>query len=196
MIGQARSILGPPETTSPARSTLGPRAAPREWATNILATSSAVLDRTRGWAGQRLLPRGPRRSGAPRQVLCPALRLIPWLPPAPSSAGHSTGSLHRSDLRALPPHCCYSSPHRRTHHGAEHRCWTRRPGATVTVPDRPSPVCSREPFDTVKKRVFRLFRKFCPRGTGSPAPPLNGVDPTPRRGEETQDVRYRRFPGC
>lgn len=137
MISQARSILGPPETTSGARSTLGPRAAHREWATNILATYSVLLDRTRGWAGRCCFLGGP---GAP------ALQGRCWVLPYGSS--HGSRPLHpQLGTRPTPSTGMTSEPFlptvvtpaHRTHHGAEHRCWTRRPGATVTVADLPSP---------------------------------------------------------
>ena len=161
---------------------------------NILTTYSVLLNRSRGWAGQMLLPLGPRRPGTggrscpTAHPTAPARSILPQLGTQPAPFTGLTS-------RPLPPDCCYSSPHRRTHHGAKDRSWTRRPGVAGAVRDLPSPLYSRDPLDTAREKIFRLCRKFCLSGTGSPSPLLNAGDPTPRRGEATQDVLHCHFRG-
>lgn len=122
----------------------------------------------------------------------PALRVSPLLPPTPSSAGHPPAPFTGPTSRPLLPYCCYSSPHR-THHGVKDRLWTRRPRVAGAVLVLHSPPCSREALNNARETVFRLCRKSCLRGTGSPSPLLNASDLTPRRGENTQDVFYCHF---
>lgn len=123
MINQTSSILGLPETTNGARSTLGPRAVHSEWDRTFWLPYTVLLEVTRGRAGQTFrlsFPRGPRASGAPGQVVGLAPRLAHCSRPPPSQLGTRPTPFTGLTSRPFLP-SCYSRPHRKTHHGAKHR---------------------------------------------------------------------------
>lgn len=88
----------------------------------------------------------------------------------------------------LPSPCCYSSLQTRTHHGAKDRSQTGRPGIPGTVLDLPSPPCRREPLKQREGESFPALAEVLPARDRKSLPSLNACDPTPRRGEHTQDV--------
>lgn len=172
---------------------LAPRAVHSEWATNILATYSWT-ELAVGQDTCRFLrsPSAPALQGNWWVLACGSSHCsLPLHPQLGTRPAPFTGPTSRP----LPPHCCYSSPHR-THHGVKDRLWTRRPRVTGAVLVLRSPPCSGEALNNARETVFRLCRKSCLRGTGSPSPLLNASDLTPRRGENTQDVFYCHFRGC
>lgn len=192
MTSQARSMLGPPETTNPARSTLGPRAVRCEWATTTRAAAPYSWAELAARQGRRGFLGGPGAPALQGRWVLPGgsshgsrpLHPPRGTPPAPFP-GLTSGPSPPTGVTPALPEALTMTPSSGT-----------GPGVTPTVQDLASLSCSREPLDSTGQRVFRLFRKFCPRGTGSPAPPLSGVDPTPRRGEETQDVLHGLFRGA
>lgn len=57
---------------------------------------------------------------------------------------------------------CYSSLHRKTHHGAKDRSWARRPGVPGAVLDLPSPTCSQEPLKQREGKSFPALTEVLP----------------------------------
>ena len=161
---------------------------------NILTTYFELLDRSSGWAGLTSLPRGPQRPGEGGKVL--PYRSSHCSRPLHPQLATRPASLHRTSWPRLPPHCSHSSPHRRTHHGAKERSWTRRPGVHRGRPGPPLPTLQPGATRHREGETLPARPEVLLGGTGSPSPLPNAGDPTPRRCEATQDVLYCHFRGC
>ena len=184
MINRARSTLGPPDPTA-VHSERG-----HEYSDHLFRTPGQI--QRLGWAD--VASSGAQRPGEGGKVL--PYRSSHCSRPLHPQLATRPASLHKTDLLApSSPHCSHSSPHR-THHGAKERSWTRRPGVRWGRPGPPLPTL--QPGATRHREGENLPARpeVLLGGTGSPSPLPNAGDPTPRRGEATQDVLYCHFRGC